>query len=71
MSALGNGEEIFDEIRAVEELRMVGRDTVVLCGPLQSERTYGETVVASEAKCAEAKKDVSLRVGKAGEKRDL
>ena len=50
---------------------MVGRDTAVLCGPLQFERTYGETAVASEAVCAEAKEDVSLRVGKAGEKRDL
>ena len=71
MSALGNGERIFEEIRAVEELGMVRRDTAVLCGPLQFERTYGETAVASEAVCAEAKEDVLLRVGKAGEKRDL
>ena len=34
MSALGDGEEIFGEIRAVEELRMVRRDTIVVCGPL-------------------------------------
>lgn len=34
MSALGDGRGIFEEIRAVEELRMVGRDTVVVGGPL-------------------------------------
>ena len=34
MSALGDGERIFEEIRAVEELRMVGRDTVIVCSPL-------------------------------------
>ena len=71
MSALGNGERIFKEIQVVEELGMVGRDTTVLCGPLQFERTYGETAVASKVVCAEAKEDISLRVGKAGEKRDL
>jgi hypothetical protein len=39
VSALGDGEGIFEEIRAVEELRMVGRDTVVVGGPLPAERT--------------------------------
>ena len=34
MSALGDGEGIFEEIRAVEELRRVRRDTGVVCGPL-------------------------------------
>ena len=34
VSAFGDGEGIFEEIRAVEELRMVRRDTVVVCGPL-------------------------------------
>ena len=34
VSALGDGEGIFEEIRAVEELRMVWRDTVVVSGPL-------------------------------------
>jgi hypothetical protein len=33
-SSLGDGEGIFEEIRAIEELRMVERDTVVVCGPL-------------------------------------
>ena len=34
----------------VEELGMVRGDTTVLCGPLQFERTYGETAVASVLK---------------------
>jgi hypothetical protein len=34
VSALGGGEGIFDEIRAIEEVRMVERYTIVVCGPL-------------------------------------
>ena len=37
----------------------------------QSEGRYRETAVASEVVCVEGKEDVSLNVGKAGEKRDL
>jgi hypothetical protein len=37
VSALGDGEGIFEEIRVVEELRMVGRYTVVV-GPSPRER---------------------------------
>ena len=31
---LGDGEGMFEEIRVVEEVTMVGRDTVVVRGPL-------------------------------------
>lgn len=34
MSARGDGEGIFDEVRAVEELRMVVRDSVIVLNPL-------------------------------------
>ncbi len=34
VSALGDGEGTFEEIRAVEEVGMVGRDTVVVRGSL-------------------------------------
>jgi len=34
VSALGDGDGIFEEIRTEEGLRMVGRDTVVVGGPL-------------------------------------
>ena len=44
VSALGNGEGIFEEIRAVEELRGIGRDTVVVCGPLPvRENVWGDS----------------------------
>ena len=38
MSALGNGEGIFEKIQVVEELRMVRRDTIVVCGPLLADQ---------------------------------
>jgi hypothetical protein len=44
MSALGDGEGIVEEIRAVEELRRVGRDTVVVVDPLPvRENVWGDS----------------------------
>jgi hypothetical protein len=41
VSAL-DGERIFSEIRAIEELRMVGRNTVVVGGPLPDRENVWE-----------------------------
>jgi len=44
VSALGDGEGIFEEIRAVEELGRVGRDTVVVGSPLPvRENVWGDS----------------------------
>ena len=44
VSAFGDGDGIFEEIRAVEELRRVRRDTVVVGGPLPvRENVWGDS----------------------------
>jgi hypothetical protein len=49
VSALGDGEVIFEKIRAVEEVGMVERDTVVVHGSLPVRDNIGGIAVLSVA----------------------
>ena len=58
VSTLGDGEGIFEEIRAVEELRRVGRDTVVVSGPLPvRENVWGDRGgIRDDGECREVRR---------------